>query len=261
MHQCYGSGSISTTGSRLRARCQLSSSSSRCSLAQASTSRSARGGSDPASTLPRMEMEALSPAYSAWKCGIGISLVPVHPDRDPVEVADSRHTSQSDRRGRNGTHQRRERLKGLEPSTFCMASRRSSQLSYSRIWPQLYPARLIWIASEPLSKSAVRSGRSWAKLGDAGWRSACWLHVQAVTWLADREDPVDPRSVSAVSRDTSGRADLFESGSHNAPPSARPSTTAPSPTATLTSTFATPAVRRPSSARLWVSSIQVENVV
>src|SRR5881227_3057783 len=25
-----------------------------------------------------------------------------------------------------------ERLKGLEPSTFCMASRRSSQLSYSR---------------------------------------------------------------------------------------------------------------------------------
>ena len=27
----------------------------------------------------------------------------------------------------------RERLKGLEPSTFCMASRRSSQLSYSRV--------------------------------------------------------------------------------------------------------------------------------
>jgi hypothetical protein len=26
----------------------------------------------------------------------------------------------------------RKRLKGLEPSTFCMASRRSSQLSYSR---------------------------------------------------------------------------------------------------------------------------------
>jgi hypothetical protein len=26
------------------------------------------------------------------------------------------------------------RLKGLEPSTFCMASRRSSQLSYSRAW-------------------------------------------------------------------------------------------------------------------------------
>ena len=25
------------------------------------------------------------------------------------------------------------RLKGLEPSTFCMASRRSSQLSYSRV--------------------------------------------------------------------------------------------------------------------------------
>ena len=29
-----------------------------------------------------------------------------------------------------------ERLKGFEPSTFCMASRRSSQLSYSRIWGQ-----------------------------------------------------------------------------------------------------------------------------
>ena len=29
--------------------------------------------------------------------------------------------------------ERLERLKGLEPSTFCMASRRSSQLSYSRI--------------------------------------------------------------------------------------------------------------------------------
>ena len=27
---------------------------------------------------------------------------------------------------------RKKRLKGLEPSTFCMASRRSSQLSYSR---------------------------------------------------------------------------------------------------------------------------------
>ena len=27
----------------------------------------------------------------------------------------------------------KKRLKGFEPSTFCMASRRSSQLSYSRI--------------------------------------------------------------------------------------------------------------------------------
>ena len=27
----------------------------------------------------------------------------------------------------------RKRLKGFEPSTFCMASRRSSQLSYSRV--------------------------------------------------------------------------------------------------------------------------------
>src|SRR5438093_926185 len=33
---------------------------------------------------------------------------------------------------RNGLNKREKRLKGLEPSTFCMASRRSSQLSYSR---------------------------------------------------------------------------------------------------------------------------------
>jgi hypothetical protein len=32
------------------------------------------------------------------------------------------------------------RLKGLEPSTFCMASRRSSQLSYSRIFDRHYTA-------------------------------------------------------------------------------------------------------------------------
>jgi hypothetical protein len=37
--------------------------------------------------------------------------------------------------------------------------------------------------------------------------------VQAVTWLADREDPIDLRSVSEASKDASGRADLFESGS------------------------------------------------
>ena len=33
----------------------------------------------------------------------------------------------------------RERLKGLEPSTFCMASRRSSQLSYSRAGAEYRP--------------------------------------------------------------------------------------------------------------------------
>jgi hypothetical protein len=30
----------------------------------------------------------------------------------------------------------RKRLMGFEPTTFCMASRRSSQLSYSRAWRQ-----------------------------------------------------------------------------------------------------------------------------
>src|SRR3954454_5403414 len=34
----------------------------------------------------------------------------------------------------------RERMKGLEPSTFCMASRRSSQLSYIRVGRQYSPA-------------------------------------------------------------------------------------------------------------------------
>jgi hypothetical protein len=33
---------------------------------------------------------------------------------------------------RSGSGLPEERLKGFEPSTFCMASRRSSQLSYSR---------------------------------------------------------------------------------------------------------------------------------
>ena len=32
----------------------------------------------------------------------------------------------------------KKRLKGFEPSTFCMASRRSSQLSYSRIGGGVY---------------------------------------------------------------------------------------------------------------------------
>src|SRR6476661_4038252 len=45
---------------------------------------------------------------------------------------------------------RSKRLKGLEPSTFCMASRRSSQLSYSRKWgeysqrfPRVRPVRAL----------------------------------------------------------------------------------------------------------------------
>ena len=33
------------------------------------------------------------------------------------------------------------RMKGLEPSTFCMASRRSSQLSYIRVKPEYSDGR------------------------------------------------------------------------------------------------------------------------
>ncbi len=57
------------------------------------------------------------------------------------------------------------------------------------------------------------------------------------------------------------RREQGEQDGHSQPPSMRPSATAPRPKATLTSTFASAAARRPSSARLWVSSIQVENVV
>ena len=41
------------------------------------------------------------------------------------------------------------RLKGLEPSTFCMASRRSSQLSYSRAWREYSPGADLLPRSEP----------------------------------------------------------------------------------------------------------------
>ena len=58
------------------------------------------------------------PAGSADVGGLGgvehDGIVPIKNDKDPHLRAFSK------------------RLKGLEPSTFCMASRRSSQLSYSR---------------------------------------------------------------------------------------------------------------------------------
>src|SRR5579862_2137598 len=69
------------------------------------------------------------------------------------------------------------------------------------------------------------------------------------------------RAAEKVGDSDEPRRKQGEQDRHSPPPSTRPSATAPSPTATLTSTFAMAAVRRPSAARLWVSSIQVENVV
>jgi hypothetical protein len=52
------------------------------------------------------------------------------------------------------------RLKGLEPSTFCMASRRSSQLSYSRANPE-YKAGL--------DRQGRGGGRGWVPGGAVSW--------------------------------------------------------------------------------------------
>jgi hypothetical protein len=43
-------------------------------------------------------------------------------------------------REREREREKKERMMGLEPTTFCMASRRSSQLSYIRVGPQYSPA-------------------------------------------------------------------------------------------------------------------------
>ena len=41
-------------------------------------------------------------------------------------------------------------MKGLEPSTFCMASRRSSQLSYIRVTASIALARVQSLVDEPV---------------------------------------------------------------------------------------------------------------
>ena len=61
----------------------------------------------------------------------------------------------------------RKRLKGLEPSTFCMASRRSSQLSYSREVAEYNPA----IVGRPAHGTLIRAlalGRSVVAVPHAG---------------------------------------------------------------------------------------------
>ena len=58
------------------------------------------------------------------------------------------------------------RMKGLEPSTFCMASRRSSQLSYIRANPE-YSGRLT--AATPGEGEAARARRVGRRARTPGW--------------------------------------------------------------------------------------------
>src|SRR5881296_1549545 len=58
----------------------------------------------------------------------------------------------------------RERLKGLEPSTFCMASRRSSQLSYSRALARQYSQGSV---EDLVEREAVAEGVVEVAEGDA----------------------------------------------------------------------------------------------
>jgi hypothetical protein len=55
----------------------------------------------------------------------------VHRPKKRLPARDAEWAGRRGNRSLAGTS--RKRLKGLEPSTFCMASRRSSQLSYSRV--------------------------------------------------------------------------------------------------------------------------------
>jgi hypothetical protein len=51
----------------------------------------------------------------------------------PTEAAKTRSSGASEKEGEErGERDERERMMGFEPTTFCMASRRSSQLSYIR---------------------------------------------------------------------------------------------------------------------------------
>jgi hypothetical protein len=73
-----------------------------------------------------------------------------------------------------------ERMMGLEPTTFCMASRRSSQLSYireaadySRLFARRSGARTTrrWAGSEPASRTGPRRAPH-ERLGAIGYRTS-----------------------------------------------------------------------------------------
>ena len=60
-----------------------------------------------------------------------------------------------------------ERMKGLEPSTFCMASRRSSQLSYIRVPPSLAVSRAVRAhpIDAPTAGANNRTMRTFGRIG------------------------------------------------------------------------------------------------
>src|SRR6266700_3499426 len=75
VHGGYSRGAIFLKGSRWRARCQFSRSSSRCAVCHSATSASARVGSWPEMISPfSISMEASHSPYKAWKWGLPCSL-------------------------------------------------------------------------------------------------------------------------------------------------------------------------------------------
>jgi hypothetical protein len=72
------------------------------------------------------------------------------------------------------------RLKGLEPSTFCMASRRSSQLSYSRAAAN-YRGGIACMAELMGTSSLVTRPRSWVSSSTIGNRVAMRSGVSIAT--------------------------------------------------------------------------------
>ncbi len=91
------------------------------------------------------------------------------------------------------------RLMGFEPTTFCMASRRSSQLSYSRMVAMLPPAQLVG-QQEVRCSHAVLTGRITPKRSP-GRRVSCPLppfykksriRHETVTARAPQDDFIRP---------------------------------------------------------------------
>jgi hypothetical protein len=88
---------------------------------------------------------------------------------------------------------------GFEPTTFCMASRRSSQLSYSRVWTgnssrgeagdptrRQVPSRLV---SSELSRPdwPFETGRPSSDTLACRWNSSSWMPETSgsVSWARD----------------------------------------------------------------------------
>jgi hypothetical protein len=73
----------------------------------------------------------LEEAFGAWS-GRGVSGLKPDSAKQTVETGRAGERSEGEKAKKPKCRPSRERLMGFEPTTFCMASRRSSQLSYSR---------------------------------------------------------------------------------------------------------------------------------